>query len=55
MRDIVIERCGYCGVYMLNGVEVDHRELSLEEQNNFILGYCSNAKQEHYEQNPEDF
>ena len=54
-----IERCGYCGVYMVNGVEVDHTTLSKEELENYTLGYCSNAQREHYEQdlgeyNPEE-
>ena len=49
-----IERCGYCGVYMVDGVEVHHEELTKEEQDNYTLGYCSNAEQEHYEQNPQD-
>src|SRR3990167_7467877 len=48
-----IERCGYCGVYMVNGVEVNYLTLTAEEQNNYTLGYCSNAMAEHYEQNPE--
>ena len=48
-----IERCGYCGVYMVNGVEVDDTSLTTDEQNLYTLGYCSNAMAEHYEQYPE--
>jgi len=51
-----ITRCGYCGVFMINGVEIDHNILSAKEQKHqWPQGYCSNAQQEHYEQNPEDY
>ena len=39
---------------MVNGVEVNHLTLTAEEQREYTLGYCSNAQQEHFEQNPEE-
>ena len=52
----IIERCGYCGQYIVNGVDIGSPNgfLSNKEINNYTLGYCSNAQQEHCEQFPED-
>ena len=49
-----IERCGYCGVIMING-DVVYPDQWTEEQrkqienNDYKLGYCPNAQQEHDE------
>lgn len=50
-----LERCGYCGVYV-RGDQILYSDelntLSEKELAEAPLGYCPNAMQEHYEQNP---
>ena len=53
-----LERCGFCGVYFRgseNLTDEEIKKLSEKELNEAPLGYCSNANQENYEQNPEMF
>ena len=54
-----VERCGFCGRYFIGVNYLDEYDLedvamkSLVE--NAPLGYCPNAQQEDYEQNPENY
>ena len=44
-----LERCGFCGRFCKGEEYVD------EVSDEVPLGYCPNAKQEDYEQNPEHY
>lgn len=56
----ILERCGYCGSYFkgVGYLTTEQLEICEKELGEFLfanvpLGYCPNAMQEHYEQNPE--
>ena len=52
-----LEQCGYCGRYFYGGSYATEEEVnehfSDEDYEKPALGYCPNARQEHFEQNPE--
>jgi hypothetical protein len=53
-----LERCGFCGRYFIGERYLTSEELdkiSQEELDKTSLGYCPNARQEDYEQNPENY
>ena len=53
-----IERCGFCGRYLKNGEYMTQDEveaIDAEKLDGVPLGYCPNAQQEDYEQNPENY
>lgn len=57
MSKTKIERCGYCGTYIIDGVDADSdmlKKTTPKQLKNYTLGYCSNAQDEHQEQNPEE-
>lgn len=52
----ILERCGYCGSYFrgLDYLSADDLSfITAQELDEAPLGYCPNAQQEHYEQNPD--
>lgn len=51
-RSIQLFRCGYCGRFYAGIDYVDCNLFSEKEQLEAPFGYCPNAQQEHYEQNP---
>jgi hypothetical protein len=53
-----IEMCGFCGRYFRGNEYLTTEELnkiSKEELDNAPLGYCPEAQQEDFEQNPEHY
>jgi hypothetical protein len=54
----ILERCGFCGRYF-----IENEYIPIEQLNQFTekelseapLGYCPEAQQEDFEQNPENY
>ena len=53
-----LERCGFCGSFF-RGIDYLTTEeveaIDAEKLDAVPLGYCPNAQEEHYKQNPEDY
>ena len=50
-----LERCGFCGAFFVGNEYLNAEQLNSFPKNaldNIPLGYCANAQQEDYEQNP---
>lgn len=57
-KETIMERCGFCGRYFIGNEYVPEEELkkyTTEQLNNAPLGYCPEAKQEDFEQNPQNY
>lgn len=57
-----ILRCGFCGAYIVKEManvrylsQEEVEAIDAEKLDGVPLGYCPNAQQEHYEQNPEEY
>jgi hypothetical protein len=53
-----LEKCGFCGSYFIGNhiLTVNERkQLKQDKLNNALLGYCPNAQEEDYQQNPEKY
>lgn len=54
-KEQILQRCGYCGRYYAGADYIYSEQIgnfSAKELDEAPLGYCPNAEQEHFEQNP---